>query len=233
MQIIGCYSCFSGRQCVEQEHGAKVAEDPAPVFVVQRGHQRGRRPVLGLRTPGQRAAAGAAVAGRLGLFRAAAVAAPTPDGRRRVEVPSKRAHHWPTVVAAPAEPAERGVQVHILRAIAPVADAGRRHCHGGRRGHGPLLFAGRVRPVRRPAVARGRPSPRRRRHTLLVLLQRFLGTRHRRRRSRQRPFVRLVQRRRLHQSGPVRRGNRYGTRLRRTVSTHVTRCAIIVRGEGR
>lgn len=144
---------------MEQEHGTKVAEDPASLFVVQHGHRQGQ--IGGGGRPA--ATVVSVVVGRLDRVVVPAndshdhsarhVARPTEHAEHRLQAPA-------TVTAvrqhAPEQPG-LGHVVHVLRAVA-VAGTGR-----GRRG--PVFAARRVRPVRRPpaaaaviAVPRGRDA---------------------------------------------------------------------------
>lgn len=161
---------------MEQEHGTKVAEDPASVFVVQHGHRQGQ---IG----GGGRAAVAAVAVVVGRFDRVAVA--SNNGRdhsarhvaRPAEHPEHRLQQAPAAAAAVRQHAPEqpglGHVVHVLRAVA-VARTGR-----GRRG--PVFAARRVRPVRRPPAAAAVIAVPRRRDAVVL---RFVRPRDRRRRRR-------------------------------------------------
>lgn len=144
---------------MEQEHGPKVAQDPATVFVVQHGHRQGQ-----IGGGGRAAVAGVAIV--VGRFDRVAIVANNGHGHsaRHVARPTEHAEHQLQAPAANAAVRQHapeqpgfGHVVHVLRAVA-VAGTGR-----GRRG--PVFAARYVRPVHRPpaaaavvAVPRGRDA---------------------------------------------------------------------------
>jgi len=147
---------------VEQEHGPKVAEDPASVFVVQHWHRQGQ---IGGR--GRTAVAVVAVA--VGRFDRVAIAANNGHGHsaRHVAHPTEHAEHQlqaPATAAAvrrhaPEQPGY-GHVVHVLRAVA-VAGTGCGH-------RGPVFAARYVRPVHRPPAAAAVIAVPRRRDAVVV-----------------------------------------------------------------